>query len=149
MKRFASAVVLAAFTVAACQTVPISGTTTPTGPRAIPSGDLDLGGDWRRASISSVLSRFQESVAERYGAGAPLSAVAGDLRRNDFTCAANRDGGRGDPADQICRKTETAGECTHTWQVHLYDASENGVLARTRGLYDRRCGGDGLLGGPG
>jgi hypothetical protein len=29
----------------------------------------------------------------------------------------------------------------------LFEA--DGKLSRTRGLYDRRCGGEGLLGGPG
>lgn len=147
-KRVLAAAAIAGLMLAGCQTIPTSGTDTPTGPRAIPSEPLDLGGDWRRAAAGSVLTRFQNNVSERYGAGVQLSAVAADLRRNQFTCSANGAEGRGDPPDQICRKTETVSECTHTWQVHLFDAGENGALARTRGLYDRRCGGDGLLGGP-
>jgi hypothetical protein len=140
---------LAALALTACATMPVGGVSTPSGPATIPSGPLDLG-DWRSASASATLQQFQNNVASRYGAGLALTTVAGDLRRNDFSCTANPQGaGPGDPPDQICRRTTTASGCTHTWQVHLFDANGDGRLARTRGLYDRRCGGDGLLGGPG
>ena len=132
--------------LAACAT-PIGGPVTPTGSTTIPSSRIDLG-DWRNASESATLAAFQRGVASRYGAGVAISAVAADLRRNEFSCGAAppANGGRGDPPAQVCRRTISASGCTHTWQVHLFG---NGALARTRGLYDRRCGGDGLLGGPG
>lgn len=96
------------------------------------------------------MQAFQHEIAARYAAGLPLTAVSADLRRNDFACSSNADAaGRGDPPDQICRRTLTLEGCTHTWQVHVFDTSGNGALARSRALYDRRCGGDGLLGGPG
>jgi hypothetical protein len=140
---------LAALALAACTTMPVGGVSTPSGPATIPSGPLALG-DWRSASAAATMQQFQSNVASRYGAGLALTAVAGDLRRNEFSCAANPpSGGPGDPPDQICRRTTTASGCTHTWQVHLFDTNGDGRLARTRGLYDRRCGGDGLLGGPG
>ncbi len=94
------------------------------------------------------MQSFERTISSRYGAGLQLSAVTADLRRNDFTCSAPG-AGRGDPPAQVCRRTVTAEGCTHTWQAHLFDAGGDGQLARTRGLYDRRCGGDGLLGGPG
>lgn len=134
---------------ASCATTPITtAPNAPSGPSTIPSDPLDLGG-WQRGSAAGVLSEFERTVAQRYGQGLPLSAVAADLRRNEFRCNANQDSGeRGDPPEQICRKTVTLSECTHTWQVHLFDQNGDDRLARTRGLYDRRCGGDGLLGGP-
>jgi hypothetical protein len=138
----------AVLALAACTTMPVSGVSTPAGPSTIPSTPLDLG-DWRRASAAATLSAFQRNVANRYGAGVALSAVTADLRRNQFACAAPAHGERGDPPDQVCRRTVTLQGCTHTWQVHLFDAAGDARLARTRGLYDRRCGGDGLLGGPG
>ncbi len=97
------------------------------------------------------MQAFQQSVANRYSAGLAISAVSADLRRNDFSCGAapRQDAGRGDPPAQVCRHTVSASGCTHTWQAHLFDTRGDGRLARTRGLYDRRCGGDGLLGGPG
>ena len=95
-----------------------------------------------------MLNGFQQEIAHRYGAGLPLADVTADLRRAQFNCASNHDAHRGDPPAQICRKTVTEAGCTHTWQVHLFDAAGDARLVRTRGLYDRRCGGDGLLGGP-
>jgi hypothetical protein len=129
----------------------VGGVSTPSGPASIPSSALDLG-DWRRGSEAATLSAFQDNVASRYGAGLAIAAVSGDLRRNEFNCGAappRAAGNRGDPPAQVCRKTTSANGCTHTWQVHVFDAGGDGRLARTRGLYDRRCGGDGLLGGPG
>ena len=74
--------------LAACETVPVGGVSTPTGVGAIPSAPLDLGGDWRRASVGQVFEAFQQNVAARYSAGLAITAVAGDLRRNQFNCAA-------------------------------------------------------------
>ncbi|MGE0596444.1 MAG: hypothetical protein AB7P07_08760 [Hyphomonadaceae bacterium] len=141
-----SLLVFAALAVSACATVAPSAPSAPSGPPTIPSTPLDLG-DWRRASVSGIVGEFERTVSARYGEGVALSAVAADLRRNEFNCS-DGGGGRGDPPDQVCRRTETASGCTHTWQVHLFDANDS-RLARTRALYDRRCGDDGLLGGPG
>jgi hypothetical protein len=113
-----------------------------------PSTALDLG-DWRNAAPAATLTQFENAVASRYAAGSSVSDAAADLRRNDFTCAANNDtSGRGDPPAQICRKTVTADTCTGTWQVHLFDTSGDGRIARARALFDKRCGREGLLGGP-
>ncbi len=133
--------------VGACATMPTSAPPR-SAPPGIPSGAVELG-DWRRASAPSVLHAFEEGVSRRYLPGLPLSSVTADLRGNAFTCADNRDTTRGSPPDAICRKTVTAEGCTHTWQVHVFDENNDSILARARGLYDRRCGGDGLLGGPG
>lgn len=136
-----------ALALAACATP--AGVTGAPSVGGIPNTPLNLG-DWRRATASATSEAFSREVAARYRAGLTLAAVSGDLRRNDFTCANNRDtGGRGDPPDQICRKTVSIESCTHTWQVHLFAVDGGAELARTRALYDRRCGGDGLLGGPG
>lgn len=140
---------LLALALSACVT-PTSGPGAPSGPSNIPSAPIDLGA-WRTASESATLNSFQQLIMARYGAGLALSAVSGDLRRNEFSCGAaptRTEDGRGDPPAQVCRRTVTNSGCTHTWQVHLFDAGGNGRLARTRPLYDRRCGGDGLLGGP-
>ena len=148
--KYARTIIIAfALALAACETIPVSGTATPSGPTAIPSSPLDLG-SWRSANEAATLSAFQENVTSRYGEGLAIAAVSQDLRRQEFNCGAAppQDRGRGDPPAQVCRKTVTNSGCTHTWQVHVFDEGGNGQLARTRGLYDRRCGGDGLLGGP-
>ncbi len=140
-----------ALLLGACATLPVGGVTAPTGPATIPAAPVSLG-DWRNASEAATLDAFRQGISNRYGAGLPIASVSGDLRRNDFTCAAapaRAEGNRGDPPAQVCRKTTTASGCTHTWQVHLFDDGGDARLARTRGLYDRRCGNDGLLGGPG
>lgn len=143
-------ILAAALALGACATMPVGGASTPSGPSTIPSSPLDLG-NWQNASEAATLQAFQQNVNTRYGAGLAISAVSADLRRNDFNCGAapRAENGRGDPPVQVCRHTATRSGCTHTWQVHLFDEGSNGRLARTRGLYDRRCGNDGLLGGPG
>lgn len=150
MKRSVLAAAGLALLVSACATLP-AGPTAPSGPATIPATPISLG-DWRNASEAATLSTFQQGVTNRYGAGLQLASVSSDLRRNEFNCGAappRAEGNRGDPPAQVCRKTTTANGCTHTWQVHLFDTGGDGRLARTRGLYDRRCGNDGLLGGPG
>jgi len=150
MKYARTIVVSLALLLGACETLPTGGgVTEPPGPATIPSGAISLG-DWRNASEAATLETFQQGVTSRYGAGLPIANVSADLRRNEFNCGAapaRAEGNRGDPPVQVCRKTTTANGCTHTWQVHLF--GDDGALSRTRGLYDRRCGSDGLLGGPG
>lgn len=149
MKHARTLLVTLALLLGACETLPTGGPTTPSGPATIPSAPLSLG-DWRGGSEAATLQAFEQTVASRYGAGLQIAAVSNDLRRNEFTCGAappRASGNRGTPPEQVCRRTTTANGCTHTWQVHLFGA--DGALAQTRGLYDRRCGGDGLLGGPG
>jgi hypothetical protein len=149
MKHARTAVIVFALLLGACETLPTSGPSVSGGPAAIPSTPLSLG-DWRNASEAATLQAFQQTVASRYAAGLQVAAVSSDLRRNEFTCGAappRAEGNRGTPPEQVCRRTTTANGCTHTWQVHLFGA--DGALTQPRGLYDRRCGGDGLLGGPG
>jgi hypothetical protein len=151
MKHVRTIIVSLALALGACETIPVGGPMAPSGPATIPSSPLELG-DWRHASESATLEAFQQTVTSRYGAGLAVTAASADLRRNEFNCGAappRTEGGRGDPPAQVCRRTTTSSGCTHTWQVHLFDQGGDGALARTRGLYDRRCGGDGLLGGPG
>lgn len=148
MKTARFAIVIAAIALAACETT--GGVATPppaASVPAIPAGPIDLG-NWRNASAPATLTAFEQAVANRYAAGQQLSAVSADLRRNEFTCAAPRPApdDRGDPATEVCRRTTTVSGCTHTWQVHSFGNA--GVITRVRGLYDRRCGNDGLLGGP-
>ena len=149
MKYARTIVITLALLLGACETLPVGGVTEPTGPSTIPSTPINLG-DWRNASEAATLQSFQQVVTSRYGAGMQIASVSADLRRNEFNCGAapaRAEGNRGDPPAQVCRKTTAANGCTHTWQVHLF--GDDGALARTRGLYDRRCGSDGLLGGPG
>lgn len=141
------AVAILALALAGCATP--GGPATPGAASRIPQTPIDLG-DWRNASEAATFAAFEQHVAARYGAGIELAAASGDLRRAEFACASGpaRADGRGDPPAQVCRRTITASGCTHTWQVHLFDTAGDARLARTRGLYDRHCGGDGLLGGP-
>jgi hypothetical protein len=135
--------------LAACETIPTSGGPAAPPPSAnIPQTQLELG-DYRTAAPAAVLAAFEQTVSQRYGAGLAINAVSADLQRNQFNCGAapGLDNGRGAPPVQVCRRTVTVTNCTHTWQVHLFEAG--GRLDHTRGLYDRRCGNDGLLGGPG
>ena len=77
MKRF---VVLAAvLALAACETMPASVVSEPTGSPTIPSTPIDLG-DWRNASEAATLRAFQQNVTARYGVGVGISAAAADLR---------------------------------------------------------------------
>ncbi|HYD71806.1 MAG TPA: hypothetical protein VEF55_01615 [Candidatus Binatia bacterium] len=141
-------IMAAALLLAACATIPTAAPPPEAGARF--EGDLDLGG-WRNADEAATLSTFQQNVTDRYGAGIAISDAAADLRRTEFNCAdaPPQDQGRGDPPAQVCRRTITFSGCTHTWQVHLFDQDGDEQLVRTRGLYDRRCGNEGLLGGPG
>jgi len=143
------AAVAALVVLGACATMPVSGPSAPQGGAAIPSTPLALG-DYRTLNEAETLAAFQQSLSSRYGAGVAVEAAQGDLEQNEFRCSASpgTDAGRGDPPAEVCRRTITANNCTHTWQVHLFDQHGDGHVARTRGLYDRRCGGDGLLGGP-
>jgi hypothetical protein len=140
-------ILAAAFLLAACETLPAVAPPPESGARF--EGDLNLG-EWRTANEAATLSAFQQNVTDRYGAGIAISDATADLRRTEFNCgdAPPQDQGRGDPPAQVCRRTITMNNCTHTWQAHLF-AQDDGRIARTRGLYDRRCGNEGLLGGPG
>jgi hypothetical protein len=140
-------ILVAGLLLAACETIPAAAPSPEAGTRF--EGDLDLG-DWRNANEAATLSAFQQTASDRYAVGLALSDAAADLRRSEFNCGdapAVDEQGRGDPPAQVCRRTITANNCTHTWQVHLFE--EGGSLSHTRGLYDRRCGNEGLLGGPG
>jgi len=135
-----------ALLAAACETT--SGAESSS-PAQSSGGSFDLG-DWRHATAAATLSQFQSTVSARYGAGSPVSTAVADLRRSEFTCAENVDTTRrGAPPAEICRKTVTAENCTGTWQVHLFDTHGDARVARARALFDRRCGNEGLLGGPG
>ncbi|MGE0743051.1 MAG: hypothetical protein AB7O98_17070 [Hyphomonadaceae bacterium] len=146
MKRFLAVAGLV-LALSACVTVP-AGVQTPSGPPTIPTAPIDLG-NWRAATEAATLQGFERTVTDRYAVGLPITAVSADLRRNEFNCADAPRAERGTPPAQVCRRTVTNSGCTHTWQVHLFDEGGSDRLARTRALYDRRCGGDGLLGGPG
>lgn len=144
--RYAAIALGLALLVSACETT--SGVEGATSGAANAGGGFDLG-DWRNATAAATLSQFQSTVSARYAVSSPLSAATADLRRNDFNCAQNTDSThRGTPPTQICRKTVTADNCTGTWQVHLFDTNGDGRIARARALFDRRCGNEGLLGGP-
>lgn len=138
--------VVVALLLGACETLPTG--TQPAAGRAGLEGQLDLG-EWRTASEAATLSAFTQNVSNRYAPGLALSDATNDLQHADFTCgpAPPLDRGRGSPPAQVCRRTITSDGCTHTWQVHVF--AQDGVLSTTRGLYDRRCGNEGLLGGAG
>ena len=144
MKRILLAFLVVA--LAACAAGRPIGAMAPTGPGRIADGKIDLG-DWARGSQDSVARRFAETIAARYGSGVPIAAAAADLRSNQFNCAANAER-RGDPPDMSCRRTISGAGCINTWQVHLYNDRGAQGLSRTRGLYDKTCSRDQLLGAP-
>jgi hypothetical protein len=116
---------------------------------APPRGELPLG-DYAKGDEAKLAADFSRMVGARYPAGLAMSAAQADLGRNKFNCAAPKLGAKpaGDPPDLVCRRVIKAGGCDHTWQVHLFD-DDGGKpsVARVRGLYDRACGSDDLLGG--
>jgi hypothetical protein len=130
---------LIALALASCA----SPTTVPAQPGR--AGQIDLG-DWRRASQRRVAAHFSEAVTRRYEQGGSIAQISADLRANQFACSAGAPSRRGVSPTQVCRRSLRDRECTHTWQVHLFARQQS--VARTRALYDRSCGGDGLLGGP-
>ena len=147
--KYAPILFAAALLVSACETIPAAAPPPPAASARL-EGELGLG-DWRNADEAATLAAFQQNAANRYGEGLALADATADLRRSEFTCgdAPPLDQGRGDPPAQVCRRTVTLNLCTHTWQVHLFDRNGDARLVRARGLYDRRCGNEGLLGGPG
>jgi hypothetical protein len=131
---------------------PVSASAPP--PRAVApgvaaglTGPLDLG-DWRSSSEAAVLQRFSAHVLRRWPTGTALAAAAGDLTGQGFACAPPRTAAGGDPPDRACKREAVAAGCTHVWQVYLYDDAGAVRLSRVRALYDKRCGRDGLAGGP-
>lgn len=151
MKRLFAAAIVACASAALSGCVTEGMTTpgaTPPPTAALPAGPIDLG-DWQNTAPAAELTQFEQLVGQRYGAGLAVATATGDLQHNEFACAANHDTSRqGDPPVEICRKTVTRAGCTHTWQVHLFDTNGDARLRNARALYDRRCGNDGLLGGP-
>ena len=135
--------IIAMALLAGCETMQAGGGVS----NAHSAAPIDLG-DWRHATAAATMTTFEGIVHSRYPAGSSIAAAASDLQHNEFNCAVNHDAStRGEPPAQICRRTVAAENCTNTWQVHLFGAGD--ALTRARPLYDRRCGGDGLLGGPG
>jgi hypothetical protein len=128
----------------------VAGATAPQGWRT-PSSPIDLG-DYKRGAATTVAQRYAAQIARRYPMDSPMPQAVADLKKNDFRCEAAPAAGRGDPPDQVCRRKVAEGECTHTWQTHLWDDAPGAAakVTRVRGLYDRSCAADdGLLGGPG
>jgi hypothetical protein len=141
--------------LSACASLPtLPGVDTGPAPASRPSGDeipaeaIDLG-SYALMEPDAVLRRFRGEIGRRYAPGMPLSVAVADQKKNRFSCAAATAAAGGDPPDQVCRRTVRLEGCTHTFQVHLFDQDGDKKLARVRSLYDRTCGGDGLLGGPG
>lgn len=125
----------------------------PTAPRGVsaPSGPIEIY-DYRRASAATVAQSFARGIERRYAIGLAFLVALADLRASQFVCTASAAGRGGDPPDQVCRRSITENDCTHTWQVHLWDDAPGAAskVSRVRGLHDRRCkADDGLLGGPG
>lgn len=151
--RSAFFAVLATALLGACATLPPPPSTGTEPPAAGPAGPkitdepIDLG-DFASQGPEGVQKRFGDKLRDRYAVGLALGDIAADQARNGFTCAPSA-AKAGDPPDQVCRKAVKAANCTHTFQTLLYDAAGDGKLARLRGLYDRVCEVDGLLGGPG
>ena len=137
--------VLAVLLLSACE----SGVTgaSKAGGAGMPRGEIALG-DYGSASEQTIASGFSETIKARYAAGLPIAVANADLNRNKFNCGPSQKGKPGgDPPDLVCRRVIKAGGCDHTWQVHIFD--DNGgapTIARVRGLYDKACGNDDLLG---
>ncbi len=143
-----SAVLCAALGLAACAPGPAGPPPArpAAGAEALPARPIELG-EYATETEARTLAAFSASVARRYASGAPMAPALADLEANKFACARPRPGA-GDPPDQVCRRVVKAEGCKHTFQVHLFDDDgAKQTLARVRGLYDKSCGGDDLLGG--
>lgn len=130
---------LAALALAAATACAPVGPAAP-GPLGAEAGAALALGDVRE-DAASLARRFAASAATRYGAGTDIAGAAAELSRQNFVCAPPR-ATIGEPPAQICRRRLDAGGCAHTWQVFFYPDRP------ARGLYDRACGPDALLGGP-
>lgn len=108
-----------------------------------PGGSLNLG-DYEKADEHALAASFASQVSARYAKGSAIAAGTADLARNKFSCVAPQAKG-GNPPAQVCRRAVKAAGCDHTWQVHLF-AGQAGAVESARGLYDRACGADDLLG---
>lgn len=141
--------------LAACSTAPSPGAgvgkpppaAAPARATSMPTQPIDLG-EPAKAGVDATTARFSGQILRRYPEKAALAAVEADLKRNSFACGPAK-ARRGDPPDRVCRRVLKAAGCTHTFQVHLFIDGKAATLDRIRALYDRQCGGDGLLGGPG
>jgi hypothetical protein len=138
--------VIAAAALAGCA----GGAPSTPGPRGPGGGEIALG-DYAKLDEARLSGAFAGVVSQRYPAGIALAAAVADLGRNKFSCGAPRPVGKaaaaGDPPAQVCRRVIEAGGCTHTWQVHLFEGGPaKPEVSRARGLYDRACGNDDLLG---
>ncbi len=121
--------------LAACASVSTP-TGAPSGTDAGPALALgDVGDDPQR-----LAQRFGPSVERRYPIGMSTTDAVKDLQSQGFVCARPK-AAAGDPPLQTCRRRLDANNCKHTWQVFLYKDRS------ARGLYDRACAGDELLGG--
>jgi hypothetical protein len=131
--RAAAAIILVSFSL-------LAGCATGGGGQG---GTLALG-DYEKQDEAALAASFAAQVNARYAKGSALAAATADLARNKFSCAAPKASG-GSPPAQVCRRPVKAGGCDHTWQVHLF-AGQAGTVESARGLYDRACGADDLLG---
>jgi hypothetical protein len=139
--------------LAGCEMMRPASTSPALPPRAVEplgggglSGPIDLG-DWRRLAERPVAERFSDHINRRWEPGAPLSTVGADLTRQGFACDRLRLRRTDGPA-QSCTLQRVDAGCTHIWIVSLYDEPGAARLERLRSIYDRRCGRDGLAGGP-
>lgn len=139
MAKTLSALLLAGvLALAACAPAsrPVFGPETQ--PASAEPGALELG-DVREPE-PALAQQFAASVGRRF-AGVELERASKELRSQNFDCFPPKAMG-GHPPDRVCRRTLAANGCTHTWRVFLYEDRP------ARGLYDRTCGKDPLLGGP-
>lgn len=160
--RFQWVVVCAALAaLSACVTSPIAPpvATRPTAPvvtappvasapAVVIAGTLGLG-DWSAGRPGQVSQQFASSVQRRYPTGQVVAAAVEDLGQNGFTCGAVAAGALTDLPSQSCRRSFRNADCSHIWLVRLYQERGTQRLSRSEGTYERACGGDGLLGGPG
>jgi hypothetical protein len=152
MKRIAP-LLIAATCLAACETLAPAPASHAPPPRAVEplgggglTGAIDLG-DWRRLPEAAVAQRFSAHINRRWAMGAALASVGADLAGQGFACDRLRLRRAEGPAQSCTLRRAEAG-CTHIWTVALYDEPAGPRLQRVRSLYDRRCGRDGLAGGP-
>ena len=117
-------------------------------PAVIIAGTLGLGA-WSAGRPGQVSQQFATSVQRRYPAGQVVAAAVEDLGQNGFTCGAVAAGALTDLPTQSCRRSFRDAGCSHIWLVRLFQERGSQRLSRSEGTYERACGGDGLLGGPG
>lgn len=99
-------------------------------------------GDWRAVGREAAARDFTTSLQRAVPTGQPLATARATIEASGFSCVKPASG-----FALSCRLLAQETKCAHVWRVLIN--AERDQVTRARGLYERTCGEDGLLGGPG